>query len=415
MKRNQSVRGLFLVAIGIGMALQPALSQHAPGGGAGGAGAGIGRPASPMPRNTNTNTDTLNRSTYLSGKVVMDDGTAPPEPVVIERVCNGAPRAEGFTDSKGRFSFQLGQSQAMTQDASYDGLGASGIQTNAPSRTNRTAMGNGPVGGTPRGSAGQALAGCELRASLAGFRSDVVNLGGRRMFDNPDVGTIILHRRANVEGTTISVTTLQAPKGARKAYDKGREALRKEEIADAQKEFEKAVSAYPHFAAAWCELGLIQEKANHPGEAKKYYGQAIASDAKLVTPYLHLAQLAVRERKWQEAADTSGQAIKLDPVDFPEAFFYNAVASYKLQRLDDAETSARQTQKLDAAHRWPMADRLLGAILYGKKNYAGAAEQLRNYLTFAPDATDAGEVRTQLAELEKLSGDTKAKAERPEQ
>jgi tetratricopeptide (TPR) repeat protein len=303
----------------------------------------------------------------------------------------------------------------MTQDASYDDMGTSGLQSNSPARSNRAAMGNGPVGGAPRGNAGQALAGCELRASLAGFRSDVVNLGGRRLFDNPDVGTIILHRRANVEGTTISMTTLQAPKDARKAYDKGREALRKGNIADAQREFEKAVSAYPHFAAAWYELGLIYEKANDPGEARKYYAQAITSDAKLVTPYLHLAQLAVREQKWQEAADTSGRAIKLDPFDFPDAFFYNAVANYKLRRLDDAEASARQTQKLDAGHRWPTADRVLGAILYEKKDYAGAAEQLRNYLTWVPDATDAGEVKAQLAELEKLSGDAKAKAERPEQ
>src|SRR5260370_42252448 len=112
-------------------------------------------------------------------------------------------------------------------------------------------MGREPVGGGQRGSVGQSLTGCELRASLAGFKSDVVNLGNRRMFDNPDVGTIVLRRRANVEGTTVSMTTLQAPKDARKAYDKARDALRKGKTADALSEFEKAVAAYPHFAAAW--------------------------------------------------------------------------------------------------------------------------------------------------------------------
>ena len=39
----------------------------------------------------------------------MDDGTAPPDSVVIERNCNGYARNEGYTDSKGNFSFQLGQ------------------------------------------------------------------------------------------------------------------------------------------------------------------------------------------------------------------------------------------------------------------------------------------------------------------
>jgi len=420
MKRTYVLRGLFGFVITLSVASQPALSQQPPAGGAakaGGAG-GLGRTTSPTPRDNNPNMDTLNRPTYLSGKVQMDDGAAPPEPVVIERVCNGSPRAEGYTDSKGRFSFQLGENRGVIQDASYDDMGNSGIQPNAPARRNTAPMGRVPTGGGQRsnaGQGGQGLTGCELRASLAGFRSDMVNLSGRRMFDHPDVGTIILHRLANVEGTTISMTTLQAPKDARKAYDKAREALRKEKTADAQKELEKAVSAYPQFAAAWYELGLIHEKANDPAEARKYYAQAIASDGKLVTPYLHLAQLAVRERKWQEAVDTSGRVIKLDAVDFPDAYLYNAVANYNLQRFDAAEASARQAQKLDTAHRWPKADRVLGAILYEKKDFTGAAEQLRNYLTFAPDAADAGQVKAQLAELEKLSGDAKAKAERPEQ
>jgi tetratricopeptide (TPR) repeat protein len=419
MKRNHILRVLFGLVISLSVASQPALCQKPPGGGGGGgaggagAGGGMARPTSPTPRSSNTNMDALNRPSYLSGKVVMDDGTPPPEPIVIERVCNGSPRTEGYTDTKGRFSFQLGQNQGVTQDASYDGM-ETGLPTNTPARRGTTApTGREPVGGGQRGSVGQSLTGCELRASLAGFRSDVVNLSGRRMFDNPDVGTIVLRRLANVEGTTISMTTLQAPKDARKAYDKAHEALRKGKTADAQKELEKAVSAYPQFAAAWYELGLIHEKSNDPAEARKYYAQSIAADAKLVTPYLHLALLAVLERKWQEAADTSSRVIKLDPVDFPDAFFYNALANYSLQKFDAAETSARQAQKLDTAHRWPKADRLLGAILYEKKDYTGAAEQLRNYLTFAPDATDAAEVKAQLAELEKLSG--KAKAEKPEQ
>jgi len=422
MKCNQILCSLFGLVLSLSVVSQLALGQHPPGGGGAGGGGtanpggggGIGRTTAPTPRNTNTNTDTLNRPAYLSGKVQMDDGSAPPEPVVIERVCNGHPRAEGYTDSKGRFSFQLGQNQGVTQDASYDDLGTNGIQPNGQTRRNNSAVSSQQTGGGMRVSAGQNLAGCELRASLPGFRSDAVNLSGRRMFDNPDVGTIVLRRLANVEGTTISMTTLQAPKDARKAYDKAREALRKDKIADAQKELEKAVSAYPQFAAAWYELGLIREKHNEPAEARKYYAQAIAADPKLVTPYLHLAQIASRERNWQEMADISNRTIKLDPVDFPDAYLYNAVANYNLRRFDAAEASARLAQKLDTAHRWPKVDRVLGAILYEKKDYAGAAEHLRAYLTDSPDATDAGQVKAQLSELEKLSGDAKAKAETPE-
>src|SRR5262245_12072417 len=69
----------------------------------------------------------MQRPIFLSGKVVLDDGTPPPTEVVIERVCNGNPRAEAYTDSKGRFSFQLGQNQGVLQDASMSSAGGGGF------------------------------------------------------------------------------------------------------------------------------------------------------------------------------------------------------------------------------------------------------------------------------------------------
>jgi tetratricopeptide (TPR) repeat protein len=423
-KHAEAFRILLGLAIGLSTALQPAICQHAGGGGAGGGagvGAGAARTTTPTtPTRTTQPPSTIdgqNRNLFLSGKVQMDDGTRPPEPVVIERVCNGQARAEGYTDSKGRFSFQLGRNLAVTQDASVEDTSIRSLDQNLDQNTvgRQTAVGSSqaPVSssrGTPPD-----LMGCELRASLPGFRSDVVNLNGRRIFDNPDVGTIIMHRLANVEGTTISTTTLQAPKDARKAYDKAREALTKGKIADAQKDFEKAVSLYPQFAAAWYDLGVIHEKGNELAEARKCYSQALTADPKLITPYMSLAQLSAREKNWQDVAETTTRAIKLDPVDLPEAYYLNAAANYNLGKFDEAEASAREAQKLDNAHRFPQAVHILGLALYQKKDYAGAMEQMRNYLNVAPEAADAGQVKMQLAEIENLSSDAKTQAAKPPQ
>ena len=49
---------------------------------------------------------------------MVDDGAPPPETVVIERVCNGNARAEGYTDRKGYFSIDLGMDRGVLQDAS---------------------------------------------------------------------------------------------------------------------------------------------------------------------------------------------------------------------------------------------------------------------------------------------------------
>src|SRR5271165_4225007 len=81
----------------------------------------------------------LNGSIYLTGHVMLDDGTPPSGPVTIERVCNGAPRVQGYTDHKGRFTFQIGQKAGVTPDASEDSSGRPGTP-----RPNDMPVGMGP-------------------------------------------------------------------------------------------------------------------------------------------------------------------------------------------------------------------------------------------------------------------------------
>ena len=419
---KRGVRIVIGLALGMALFRQTAICQKPPAGGAAGGAAGTttGRttPTTTLPPTSGTNVppDVSNRGLFLSGKVQMDDGTAPPDSVVIERNCNGYARNEAYTDSKGNFSFPLGQNQSVTQDASIDDS-ASGVLSQNGSVRQTTNPGSQTSPTVSRQSTiSQGLSGCEIRAVLAGFRSDVVNLSGRRLFDNPDVGTIILHRRTNVEGTTVSATTLMAPKDARKAYEKAREAARKGKTNDAERELDKAVAAYPQFAEAWSSLGVIHEGNREMADARRCFSQALAADPKLVMPYLHLARLSMADKNWQDAAATTSRLIKLDPYDFPEAYFYNAVADFNLHKYDQAHASAIEAQKLDTAHKFPKVEHLLGVILYQEKDYAGAIAQLRKYLLLSPDTPDVSEVKQQLADIERRSGgETKAKVDQPPQ
>ncbi len=347
----------------------------------------------------------IRRPIFLSGKVVLEDGTPPPDSVVIERVCNGTPRPEGYTDSKGRFSIQLGRDSHMVTDASV-GSEAAGLGRD-------TGMGGGGFGGMQSagsrdpfgGMSERDLIGCEVRASLPGYRSDVVMLSGRRMFDNPDVGTIVLRRMGNVEGSTVSITNLNAPKDAKKAYENGRKEIGKKKWANAQKQLEKAVQIYPEYASAWFELGRSFEQQDKVAEARDAYQKALAADAKFINPYLQLAGLAARENKWQEVADTTDRVNKLNPFDFPAAYFYNAIAQYNLQNLDAAEKSAQEAVKLDTQRRFPKSNHLLGIILAQKGDLAGASKHLKSYLSMlAPGAGETDLVKKQIAEVERLMG-----------
>ncbi|HUS05453.1 MAG TPA: porin [Bryobacteraceae bacterium] len=339
----------------------------------------------------------MQRPIFLSGKVVMEDGTPPPDPVTIERVCNGTPRPEGYTDSKGRFSFQLGQNNSMFQDASVASTPdpAFGGPSGSPQRSGGF--------GQQRGITERELMGCELRASLPGFRSEPVSLAGRRVMDNPEVGTIILHRLAKVDGFTFSGTTAFAPKDAQKAFNKGKDLLKKKKLSEAETEFQKAVNLYPKYAVGWYELGLVYQQQKKIDEARQAYDASLKADSKFVTPYAQLARIELSQSNWQGVADYTGKVIKLNPYFSPEMYFYSAVANLNLKNLDQAEEHAKEALKMDSQHRNPKANHVLGVILAQKQDYPGAAENLNLYLKFAPNASDADIVKKQLAELQGLA------------
>jgi tetratricopeptide (TPR) repeat protein len=432
MSPNTYVRVIAIAAAAM-LLCQPGFSQGRagtapPGGNTGGNSGGnagntptTGRMPTSIPTNPNNTTPTTQPSgppqpIFLSGRVMLEDGTAPTQQVTIERVCNGVPRAEGYTDSKGYFSIQLGAERGMLQDASeasggggqFGGFGdggggggggfggGGGLRGGGMSPGSQSRMGSGM--GTSMN-----LMSCDLQAKLAGYRSQVVSLAGRRPMDDPNMGVILLHRVGPSEGSTVSVTSLNAPKDARKAFDKGLDASKKHKTDEAEKDYQKAVEVYPKYAAAWYELGKIQATRGQKDEARKSFDAAVEADPKFVSPYLQISLMAVQAQQWKEAADVTERAVKLDPFDYPQAFFFNAVANYNLKNLEAAEKSGREAERLDTRHQIPRVAYLMGVLLAQRGDYNGAVEHFKAYLKLAPEAEDADAVRSQLTQLEKMT------------
>jgi regulator of sirC expression with transglutaminase-like and TPR domain len=121
--------------------------------------------------------------------------------------------------------------------------------------------------------------------------------------------------------------------------------------------------------------------------------------------------LAGHDKQWQELADISDQLLKLDALNFPEAWFYNCVAKYRLGNVDVAENSAREGIKIDSGHRVPKLEYVLGTILAHKSDNQCAAEHLHTYLSLSPNAPDVADVKKQLQEVERLSAASPASKE----
>ena len=348
--------------------------------------------------------DAMPRPFFLSGKVMVDDGTLLTDSALIQSNCKGRIRTEGRTDSKGHFSFEI---NSLKQDGSAGGYQA--IDASQPGAGPSQADNGFGQTGFGAGSLRDYWRDCELQAVLPGFTSQVIEMAAHAPdIGTTDVGTIVLHRQVQVQGFTISATSARAPAKARKEYEKGHELAQKEKWDPALVSFQKAVELYPEYAIAWLEMGRVQVRKGDLVAARQSFHQSLVADSKLVSPYQELAQLALRDKQWQEVVDNTDALLKLNPVNFPQDWFLNAAGNFNLQRLDAAEKSARRGLELDGQHQIPKLEYLLGAILAQKNDYAGALEHLHNYLRLAPHAADAETAQKQAEEIERLSSKTTA-------
>lgn len=319
------------------------------------------------------------RPIFISGRVILYDGSELPERVTIERLCStNSVRSEGYTDSRGYFSFQLGQGQMAMPDASTQ------FTFDA---TNPNGMLNSTAGGLNNQSSAQRdnpFWDCELRARLPGYRSTSVLLAGRKPMDNPDIGQLVLYPLSKIEGHAVSVTNAMAPKDAKKAYEKGLNAAKKNKGEEAENEFRKAVGIYPKYAEAWLELGKLFVGRNQPAQAREALSQSVAADPRYVFPHEQLYILAFEEANWQDLADITDRLLRLNPYDFIGAYYYNGVAHYQLRHFDEAEKSLREALGMDFRNQSPKTRYVLGLVLVQQRNYPEAAEQLRAFAKLAP-------------------------------
>ncbi len=334
------------------------------------------------------------RVVFFSGSVMLDDGAPPPETVRIERVCGGQPIFEAWTDARGHFAFKVSPtgSDVSTGDASAQGEGPTELNKAMNATSTQYSM---PIT--------NALRDCDLRAVLAGYRSEKVSMAIKSAMDDARVGTIVLHPLSRASTLVVSSTTLQAPAHAMKSYEKGLDSMRLQKWDAAAAEFGKAVKIYPKFAIAWYQFGLARQNRNDAAGALEAWKQALDSDPHYVKPIENLTVAADHRGDWAESEKYSRLWIQLDPEDFPGAYLLNAVANARLNKPVEAERAAREGLRVDKDQKIPRLSYALALILMDKKEYAESARYFRKYLELAPNANDAAIVRQQLPRLDELA------------
>ena len=323
-------------------------------------------PGSASPKSSDTN------PIWVTGKLVLDGSSAPPNRVDVIVRCGMSERARGMSDAKGNFSMMLNR----------DGDETGGRAQLAPMAAN--------------------LQDCEVVADSPEYASQSARLFGGLRQDINDVGTIVVHPRSAADAFTVSATTLAAPEKAKSAFVKGQQQEQKGRWAAACANFRKAIQAYPRYALAWLELGRAQVKQNKFKEAQQAFRQAATQDSRLLAAYAESAKLALKQQQWKELAADTERLLQLSPNASADAWFLNSAANFNLGDTQRAESSAARGLNLDPHHQVPQLEYLYAMILARRGAYAPAVEHLQNYLRLSPKAEDASTASARLQELQKL-------------
>lgn len=203
-----------------------------------------------------------------------------------------------------------------------------------------------------------------------------------------------------VHSPAVAVTSLQVSSRALKEYAAACSALKAKKFDTADSRLRKTVEAEPKYSAAWVTLGQTLAARQKHDEAQHSCAQALEVDPSYLPASLCLADIALRTGKWEEALKHSDRALQLDPVSDSVAYGYNAAANLNLNRLADAEESARKALNIDKNNNDPRLHFLLAQIYEARKNPAGEAAELKEYLKFATDPADVAMVKQYLSALE---------------
>jgi tetratricopeptide (TPR) repeat protein len=231
----------------------------------------------------------------------------------------------------------------------------------------------------------------------AGYLSSSIYLNQHSIFENPNIGFIVVRRLDAKGGTTLSLTTLAAPEKALKSYTKAREELSKEKpnLKKAKGELQKATKAYPEYAEAWHLLGKTGIRMQDEDLARSSFANSFAADPKFTPPYFELIYIEMQGSRFGEAALLSNILLDLLP-DAPRAQYLHGLAYYKLGDLAVAEQSFRRIEKSGNWKEFTMTFFFLGMIDAKQGEIPLAAKEFRTYLRVTPEQLFPESLKDQL-------------------
>jgi tetratricopeptide (TPR) repeat protein len=205
---------------------------------------------------------------------------------------------------------------------------------------------------------------------------------------------------SSLRGASVSAVRLGVPAKARSQYEKACGDFKKKKLPEAEQHARDAIQKYPHYPAAWVMLGQVLQDEQKMNEAHDACSQPISVDPTYLPPYLCLAGLLDREKKWDDLMTWSDRFLGLNLSGDMYAHYYRALALFHLYKLPEAQKSVTEAIAIDSEHHQPGLYFLLAQIYGEQRDLVDATVQIQQFVKFSNSRQDRDDAKEYLSELQ---------------
>jgi tetratricopeptide (TPR) repeat protein len=190
---------------------------------------------------------------------------------------------------------------------------------------------------------------------------------------------------------TVSARELKIPGKARGEFENGLKSLAKKDLARSLSHFKEAARTFPEYYEAYYHLGVVQTNLGRFDEAMEAFQRAVdLSGGRYAWAEFGFGYLLYREEKPEEAVKMIRRGLEVDGSQ-PFAYFILGLAQLRLNRLDEAESSAREALLRNPS--FADAFLLLSDVFGRRREYAAQLQGLDTYLKLEPYGTESERAR----------------------
>lgn len=222
------------------------------------------------------------------------------------------------------------------------------------------------------------------------FRSEMITVTAKAAADA---------QQKNSPTPTIASVDLNVPRSAEKEFEKGVKAMARNDLAEAQARFQRAIQTYPQYASAYNHLGVLYMRQGMAAEGQQAFEKAVSLNDRYANALINLVKVRAQQQQQDlnEIERLLQQALSVEPMN-PEGLLLLANVQLLTGRPGEAFTTARRVH--DQPHEaFPACHYVAARALEAQNNPAGAIAEYLLLLQESPTGPAADRARTAVAKL----------------